>query len=30
MEHKKEHGRYFTKNKDLQDKAFEFIKNKPN
>ena len=29
MEHKKEHGQYFTKNKDLQDKAYEFIKNKP-
>ena len=29
MEHKKEHGQYFTKNKDLQDKVYEFIKNKP-
>lgn len=29
MEHIKEHGQYFTKDKGLQEKAFSFIKNKP-
>lgn len=29
MEHKKIHGQYFTKNSDLQNKAYEFIKNNP-
>jgi len=29
MEHKKEHGQYFTKDTTLQQKVYEFIKNKP-
>lgn len=29
MEHKKEHGQYFTKDDGLQNKVYEFVRNKP-